>query len=191
LDAGGDLGGEAGRESPHLDDAAFVELASGEAPTMASEAHLAICAECREELARFRESVSDFSLASLAWSEHRSEHRSEALAAPRLSGSAQRKPAPRPVPVLGWALAALLAVGVAIPAAMHFHPGRTPQAAAMDDDVAGLNSPEQIAKDNQLMANVNFELSRSEASLMQQAMARRGRSGTRSAKQSRLAKGKR
>jgi hypothetical protein len=175
---------DAAQES-HLDDSAFAEFASGEAPGTAAEAHLAVCARCREELARFQESMSDFSLASLAWS----ERRSETLPALRPAREPQSAPALRPA--LGWALAALVALGAAIPAAIHFHPIWEAQARVMDEDGEGLNSPEQIVKDNQLMANVNFELSRSQGSLMQEYVERRGSSGVRSGRQTRPAKGKR
>ena len=156
----------------HVDDDGFAELSLNEAPDAKTAAHLESCAACREELARFRDSVESFSMASLAWSEEKSE------ALPALRPSAKVKGAkaggngtPRLVPALSFAaVLGLLVIGLTVPMQkMHvvaLHHGDTAHLA--DDDPAGLNSPEQIAKDNQLMADVNYELTHSQAVLLSQ-----------------------
>jgi hypothetical protein len=161
----------------HLSDDAFVELSLGESPNAKVAAHLENCAACREELDRFQESVGSFEMASLAWSEEKSGE------LPALRPAANKADATRPSPRLIWVTAMLLAIGVAVPATkMHFstlHEAEVRDASVADEDVAGLNSPEQIAKDNQLMADVNFELEHSQAILLSQYDQQRGvRAGT-------------
>ena len=153
----------------HLDDEAFAEMTIGGSVDAHAAAHLTECTQCREELARFQDSVGGFSLATLAWSESRSKqlpavHSGQGReAGGRLQAAGSRTSGRVPGWVPAWGLATLLALGVAIPVTIHRNGIRAGHAAKgeMEDDAAGLNSPEQIAKDNQLMADVRYELSRS------------------------------
>jgi hypothetical protein len=152
----------------------------GEEASAATQAHLMTCAACREELGRFQDSVSDFGLASLAWSEARSAELPELGPAPTKPG------VERFYPVVSWTLvsctlAALLLAGLVVPVRTYIE-GRHELHAAnqgasggtLDDDAAAMNSPEQIAADNELLANVRFELSRSQASLLAATARERG-----------------
>ena len=163
----------------HLDVEVFAELTLGGGPDAGTQVHLESCTACREELARFAESVGSFNMASLAWS----EGKSKTLPPPRTVAQSKGKKGgaevPRLTPGLSWAMAALLAIGVAVPAAkMHFSTAHDVEArngaGALDDDRSGLNSPEQIAKDNQLMADVDYELTHSQAVLLWQYDRQRG-----------------
>ncbi len=150
----------------------------GEVPSDEVKTHLEGCAACLEELERFRESVGSFNMASLAWSEEKSE------GLPALRPTAKTKGAkadvgrsPRLIPALSVAVAlVLLLVGVAVPVQrMHLSTLHDADVASVaDDDPAGLNSPEQIAKDNELMADVNYELVHSRTVLLSQYDRQRG-----------------
>ena len=149
----------------HLDDDAFAELMMGGAASKEAQTHLETCAQCRAEVAKFHESVGGFGMASLAWSEEKSEEM------PALRPGRAKVGGLRLVPAFGWAVAVLLALGVAVPVKRHLdavHEAETASAAATEEDAGGLNSAEQIAKDNQLMADVNYELERSRATLRSQ-----------------------
>ncbi len=157
----------------HLDDEAFAEMMIGGSVNARSAAHLTECTQCREELARFQDSVGGFNLATLAWSKSRSEQLPAVHSGQGKEGGGRLQPAGSrtsgwmPGWVPAWGLATMLALGVAIPVTIHQNGLRAGQAAKgeMEDDAAGLNSPEQIAKDNELMADVRYELSRSRTML--------------------------
>jgi hypothetical protein len=146
----------------HLNDDEFAEAMMGAELKAEAQAHVDACAECRAEIAKFEDSVGDFGVASLRWS--------ESLPAYRTSYTPGKvsTPAQRFFPVAAWALAAAVLLGVMVPVTVHFEHGHSSveTAANAGDDFASGDSAEQIAKDNALMAAVNDELSQSEASML-------------------------
>jgi hypothetical protein len=150
----------------HLTDEQFMECVI-DAPDAASHAHLAGCEQCREELALFSKSVSDFSLATLNWS--------EAQPSVSLRASARHR---RPAFVAaGWALATAVVLAVALPAVWHRERPAAPASAAGVPVAAPVpaarepitvasteDSPAQIAEDNRMMQSVNLAIGVSEPS---------------------------
>jgi hypothetical protein len=132
----------------HLTDDQFTDCVLMES-TAEAQSHLAECEDCRQELARFTESMQNFSTATLAWSE----------AQPSASlRAAARSSARRPMyAAAGWALATGLVLSVGVPFVWHRdHPAPTGtepvvQAAAEDTEA-------QIAEDNQMMQSVNLAI---------------------------------
>jgi hypothetical protein len=141
--------------SPHLTDNEFAECLNGTTPTPGIAAHLASCDLCREELTVFLTSVDSLSGAALEWS------RSQPVGSPR--ADLLRHSPSLFSPSLRWAVAAILLLGVSIPAVLH-HERRdfpvSPQAALSAPE----DSPAQIARDNQLMKSVNIALENTDPS---------------------------
>jgi len=136
----------------HLTDGQFAECiteSSIVAPRPESEAHLRECAQCREELARFTESMADFSRVAFSWSE----------AQPAVSLRAVASPAPSRtwfIPAT-WAVTAAVVAAIGIPLMKHRDrqpaaPAETTLADVQDDSDA------QIAEDNRLMRSVNMAI---------------------------------
>jgi hypothetical protein len=141
----------------HLNDDEFAEAMIGTELTIEAQAHVDGCAECRAEIATFADSVGDFGMASLRWSESLPVYRPVKTSAPR-----------RFFPVATWALAATVLLGVMVPVTVHFEHEHSAveTASSADDEFASSDSADQIAKDNALMAAVNDELSQNTASLV-------------------------
>jgi hypothetical protein len=143
-----------GNPFTHLSDEQFSDYALGMEPAGDAAAHLSVCAECTEELARFGAAMTEFSAAALGWSESRSPMSLRQLgpeASPRSRFA-----------LASWALAAgfLLAVGVSGVA----HWGHRD---AIDVNSAGIASPAgevgdcseaEIAQDNKLLRDVNMAI---------------------------------
>ena len=135
----------------HLSEEALYDVLIG-LGSPESQAHLSVCAECRDQVKTFLADVSLFNEASLAWNKSR---------LPRPHASKPRR-AGFHAAFVGWALsaAALVAMAVGI---WHLRPAGTPQQVnslqrqAQDSDA-------QIAQDNQLMEAVNAAISPDEAS---------------------------
>ena len=144
-------------ESAHLSEDELSDAALGEVLTTEAQTHLTSCAECRAQVDGFCLAVTDFQGAARAWSESRS-----AGMEPLRLGSKSPHTAGLGVltPAYAWAAAGLLAVGVTVPIVQHISHGQQapPQTAQVEEG----DSPEQIARDNELMVEVDFELTRTD-----------------------------
>jgi predicted anti-sigma-YlaC factor YlaD len=151
--------------SVHLTDEQFAECAMS-APSAASRAHLADCSHCRQQLSNFQSSITDFSAATLGWSE------SLPAASLRPMLHAQRR---KPMfAAAGWAVATALILSVAVPAIWHHdHPQSAPSETAQQED-----SDAQIAQDNQLLQSVNVAIGVDDSSPIKEYGLQAPRSGT-------------
>lgn len=137
----------------HLSDVAFDDVLIGMG-SPESEAHLAVCPDCRRRVIAFRSDMALFNSASMAWTENQ----------PALSRPTARKTAHRiRLAFVSWAgMAAVLAV-MAIAVLRHHGPAAPPTQAT-----ANLSHPAdteaQIAQDNQLLEAVNAAISPDEES---------------------------
>jgi len=133
--------------TPHLTDDQFTECLVS-APSAASRLHLEQCEACRQELAAFHSSVSDFGRATTAWS--------EALPRPRLQAIAKSKTRWAISVPVGWALAATVLLLIGTPVWTHHH------VSSAANNSAALSNPDdsaaQIAQDNQLLQSVYVAL---------------------------------
>ena len=140
-----------------IDDALIGDLAAEHA------AHLAVCDECQIRLTEAGAPIASFNAVSLAWSERR-------------SSTLPLRPVPSTgagawLPRATWAAtaAAVVAVGVAVPVVRHSIQGKaTPQSqqdaaqtlmaatGPVDNPIAARE--EQIARDNQMLENIDREL---------------------------------
>lgn len=122
----------------------------------ASESHLAACSLCRGRIEEFQSDLGAWNAATLNWSESR---------AARIQVSRdQIRPARRPLPLaaLGWALAAMALVAIAIPVGREnglFGTHRGTATVVPQED-----SEAQIAQDNELLKAVNAAINPREMS---------------------------
>ena len=118
-----------------------------------SHAHLAVCAECRAQVAIFRGDIALFNAASMAWSKSRRPQPlpSEARHHPRLRAA-----------FIGWAATAAALVLMAVGIWRH-HPAAPPNNANTVQSLPA-DSEAQIEQDNQLLQAVNAAISPDEAS---------------------------
>lgn len=140
----------------HLTDEALDDVLIG-LGSLASQAHLAHCLECRARVEEFQSSVELFNQASLGYS--------EAQPGKALSTT---QPAHRFLarPVLAaWAAAAVLSI-LAGPAAWHVFAPHSVHAPAIATDVQ--ESETQIAEDNELLRQVNAAIAPDEQSVVEQ-----------------------
>lgn len=148
--------------SVHLTEEEFADAMLGEPVSAAAALHLQECATCRREVDGFSTAVGDFRQASRAWS----ELRSDGMPALRPEAARTTSGAGGFAPAYAWAAAGLLAVGVTVPVVEHLrHEGAgapAPVRVAQADQDAAMDTPEQIARDNQLLAEVHFELTRTD-----------------------------
>jgi predicted anti-sigma-YlaC factor YlaD len=148
--------------SAHITQEEMTELLMG-TRTSTLDCHLQACVECREELERVKSSLALFRTASHAWSENRAEETSElqqVISLPRARTYAS-----------WWKLAAVTAVLLMVFAAAYriertsinnnIVRVTTPNAAIVE------SSQDQIAQDNELLAQVNSEISESVPTPMQ------------------------
>jgi hypothetical protein len=149
---------------PHWTDEQFSGYVLGLTQDGKAGEHLDRCAQCREELERFRSSVASFSSMSLEWSERRSS---------TLSAQPIARPVPVWLPTAAWAMAAAVAIGLGLPSAIHRRDTGTAtvastqtaqptQIASVESENSDENSPAAIARDNQLMMAVAAELNRTD-----------------------------
>jgi hypothetical protein len=131
----------------HLTDDQFTDCVLMES-TAEAQSHLAECGHCRQELARFTQSMESFSTATLAWSE----------AQPSASlRAAARSSARRPMyAAAGWALATGLVLSVGI--SFVGHRDRPAPATVAPVAQAAEDTEAQIAEDNQMMQSVNLAI---------------------------------
>jgi anti-sigma factor RsiW len=137
--------------SNHLSEEALDDVLIG-LGSAESEAHLALCPECRTQVETFRGDVALFNAASTAWSERRHpqpRHRER-------SGAGMR------IAFASWAAAAaalmIMAFGI-----WHHRPG-PPQNQAISVQPQVVDTEAQIAQDNQLLQAVNAAISPDEES---------------------------
>ena len=118
-----------------------------------SHAHLAVCPECRSQVATFRGDIGLLNAASMAWSQSR-------IAKPLPSAPAARV---LHAAFVGWAVAvaALLLMAVGI---WRHRPDSTPDQANSVQLSRPADSPDEIAQDNQLLEAVSLAISPVEAS---------------------------
>jgi predicted anti-sigma-YlaC factor YlaD len=137
----------------HLSDEALNDVLIG-IGSSASESHLAGCPLCRGKVEEFQSSLGAWNVATLNWSEARAER----------AGAIQVRPAqPRlPMAALGWALAAVALVAIAIPV------WRDVSFLGSHHDTAVVapqeDSEAQIAQDNELLKAVNAAINPDEMS---------------------------
>ena len=119
-----------------------------------ADAHLAMCPECQAEVNGFDQGMQDFRRTSHAWSEQRSLR----MSLSRLSRSSAEGGKLALTPAYAWGAAGLVAIGVTVSTVQLLHHEQisaTPSEQISDDD-----SPEQIARDNELLTQVHYELTR-------------------------------
>lgn len=161
-----------GNEPAHLSEDQLSDAALGEPMSPEARTHLASCTVCRAEVDEFTSAVSEFQSATRAWS----ESRSAAMTPLRPASISARASGVGVFAPFAWATAGVLAVGVTVPIVQHLsheQPVRSQTAQVEEGD-----SPEQIARDNQLMAEVDFELTRTDIPRARIAVAE-GRGGKR------------
>ncbi|HEY1678822.1 MAG TPA: hypothetical protein VGG04_13995 [Candidatus Sulfotelmatobacter sp.] len=148
--------------SAHITHEEMTELLMGNR-TSTLDSHLQACAECREELDRVKSSIGSFRTASHAWSESVAGETAETqpvISLPRARSYAS-----------WWRLAAVAAVLLIVFAAAY----RMERKPAIDSTakvttpgaVIVQSSQDQIAQDNELLAQVNSEIAESVPSPMQ------------------------
>ena len=132
--------------SAHITHEEMTELLVG-ARTSTLDCHLQACAECREEFARVKSSLESFRVASHAWSTSKTGETRQAIAF-------SRKPS------YAWGrLAAVAAVLLTVFAAAY----RIEKSPSIENTVR----QDQIAQDNELLAQVDSEISESVPTPMQ------------------------
>jgi anti-sigma factor RsiW len=138
--------------STHLSEEALDDVLIG-LGSNESHAHLAVCPECRAQVATFRGDIALFNSASMAWSQSRRPKQIESASRGRILQAA----------FLGWAVVAVALLVMAVGIWRHRLESLPHQA----DSVQLLHpadSADQIAQDNQLLQAVNLAISPVEAS---------------------------
>lgn len=140
--------------SAHITQEEMTDLLMG-ARTSTLECHLQACAGCREELERVKSSLALFRTASHAWSESASSE---------FAASQQVIMVPRAGTYISWwKMAAVAAIMLAVFATAYrikrtstdINTGKVTTPSA----VTTASSQDQIAEDNELLAQVNSEIS--------------------------------
>lgn len=142
--------------STHLSEEALDDVLIGlGSPEL--EAHAACCPECRAKLEAFRSHMRWFNSASLAWSETRTETRSETKPA-QLRQTVHHGAGSRMlVAFVGWGLLAAALLLTAVTTWRHHPEARPGQANTVLSQP--VDSEAQIAQDNQLLEAVNVAIS--------------------------------
>jgi predicted anti-sigma-YlaC factor YlaD len=159
--------------SAHITQDEMTELLMG-TRTSTLDCHLQACAECREELERVKSSLALFRTASHAWSESLGSEVSEMQ--PVLSLPRARRIHASWGEASWWKLAAVAAVLLIVFAAAYrikrtsvndnTAKGTTPNAVVAESSQNQI-AQDQIAQDNELLAQVNSEISESVPTPMQ------------------------
>lgn len=142
----------------HITHEEMTELLMG-ARTSTLESHLQACSGCREEFARMKGSLESFRVASHAWSDRAAE----------AGGTQQVMAFPRKSFYAWWRLAAVAAVLALVFAAAY----RMQRAPSTDDHVqvkpapSTVSTQDQISQDNELLAQVESEISENVPTPMQ------------------------
>ena len=139
--------------STHLSEEAFDDVLIG-LGSPESEAHLAVCQDCRGRVKAFRSDVALFNSASMAWTQSQ----------PVLLKPTGRKTVHRTrLAFVSWAATAAVLAGTAVAVWHHHGPAAPPsQTAATLSQPADTEA--QIAQDNQLLQAVNAAISPDEQS---------------------------
>jgi hypothetical protein len=130
--------------SKHLADEALSDVLIG-LGSLESDAHLARCPECRSRVEDFRADMTLFNSASMAWSESRSGRPAEASphpAAPRIRFA-----------FVSWSVAVALLLMMAM--TIWRHSAVAPRSHVNTVESQPLDSETQIAKDNELLQEIN------------------------------------
>jgi hypothetical protein len=148
--------------SAHITQEEMTELLMG-TRTSTLDCHLQACAECRDELERVKSSLALFRTASHAWSERAASKTSEmqqVISLPRATSYAS-----------WWKLAAVAAVLLIVFAAAYrikrTSPNGNTAKVTTPSTITTESSQNQIAQDNELLAQVNSEISESVPTPMQ------------------------
>jgi len=141
----------AGSPDPSAVHAVAVDLEAGVDP--AGLAHLAACAVCREDLARFSDSLASFNTLSLAWAESRPAR--PIVVHPTLLRRL-RRPFLHPA---AWAFAACLLILSLFALSPRLNRDEPEVASALHQS-STTDSPAEIARDNRLMDQVTLEINR-------------------------------
>jgi hypothetical protein len=154
--------------SAHITQEEMTELLMG-TRTSTLDCHLRACAECREEFERVKSSLALFRTASHAWTESLASKTSEMQQLISL-------PRARTSYASWWKLAAVMAVLLIVFAAAYrikhtsgndnTAKGTTPNAVIAESSQNQI-AQDQIAQDNELLAQVNSEISESVPTPMQ------------------------
>jgi anti-sigma factor RsiW len=143
--------------STHITHEEMTELLLGNSKN-AAHLHLHSCAECREEFARFQDSIQSFRVASHSWSENVAGQNADGMSAVVPSRGNTRW-------ISGWALAAVAAaLLIASLVAYRARNMQSPVTAAkvttpaVSVETPNQNTQEQIAKDNEFLAQVDSEI---------------------------------
>ena len=145
----------------HITHEEMTELLMG-ARTSTLDCHLQACAECREELERVKSSLAMFSSASHSWSESAAAEATEmqrVITLPRVRTYTS-----------WWKVAAVTAVLLVVFAAAYRIEKGSPidnSAKVITPAINAESSQSQIAQDNELLAQVNSEISESVPTPMQ------------------------
>lgn len=141
-------------QGTHLSEEALHDVLIGMG-TAAAEAHVAACAECREQMETFRTGMENFNAATLAWSQARPMRRpivTRTRARIAMAGA-------------GWALAAALLFAVCLTTWKRYQSqNQTAEQPAVTQSAPQAEDTEtQIAQDNELMRSVDAALSASDS----------------------------
>lgn len=142
------------RQYGHLTEDEFSAAMLDEPLTPAAGAHLAVCPECQTEVNTFSLATGDFRRTAKAWSEQRSSK----MMPVRPTRSSARGGRSEFAPAYAWGAAGLMAIGVTLSVVGHLHHEQGPATAT--EQISDEDSPEQIARDNELLAQVHFELTK-------------------------------
>ena len=143
----------------HLSEEAIQDILIGMS-TPDAEAHMTACEDCRSRVAAFRSDLDLFNQSSLAWAESKSESLSEASTAQirsRHKSSPALSPLQRSSRLLTWKplTAATAALLVAASALWNYqHASGTSTGTDTTQITDFIDTPDQIAEDNQLLNNV-------------------------------------
>lgn len=146
----------------HLTEDQITDLLIEGVPAASCQAHLAVCAGCRErveqDLLTFGSTIEDFNHVTLAWSDQRP-----------LAARAEKAPSHWSLVPTGLAFAAVaLAAGIPVWNQHNRVPTPAPAIAlptnSADNSTAGPDRASQIAADNALMQSVNLALAANEPS---------------------------
>ncbi len=143
----------------HLTDEQFAECLDGSPLRSDLQAHLGQCEPCRLEMELFQTSVADLSAASLQWS------RAQPLPSLRPLVAAQAK---RSLVIsLQWAVAAMLLVGLGVPAYVPTE-GQNHANRLVRAQPAAADSEGESASDTALLQSVNVALAGADPSPLQE-----------------------
>jgi hypothetical protein len=134
----------------HLSEEALDDVLIG-LGSVESQAHLAVCPECRVQVETFRGDVNLFNAASMEWSKGRPRRPVPVRPAGRI-----------PAAFVGWAVSAAALAAMLVGVWRHQSPSPPGEANTVQPRLT--DSQAQIVEDNQLLQAVNAAINQDEAS---------------------------